>query len=399
MSAPHVVVVSQNVALEHDLRPRKEAETLAAAGYEVTLVGGSHAPARARDVVDARVRLQLYAQPAAGRGVAGQIREQGQALARALIGVIRSSRRAPIAALHVGNPPDNFFFVCKGLRGVQGSQPSFVFDQHDTTPLLLAAKHPGPRVTKHVLPVLRAMERRSFAAATLVVFANDAYRQRALREGLLRTDSEIVPNGFPLPAPSPHASWRNGTELIAYVGTIGEQDNVDHLVDAIAVLRNRRPLRVVVAGDGSALDTAKRRARELGVARAFEWLGFVTDRTRIAALVHDADVCVAPELDSEFNRHSTFVKIGEYMSAGAAIAAHRLPQTEALARDTVSYARDMSAEALAAAIEDLLEAPQRRRSLGQAATERFAAEISWDRVGGPRLAAAYERLFDPRVGR
>ena len=40
MKPPHVVIVNQNAPLELDLRPRREAETLAAAGYEVTLVGG-----------------------------------------------------------------------------------------------------------------------------------------------------------------------------------------------------------------------------------------------------------------------------------------------------------------------------------------------------------------------
>ena len=54
---------------------------------------------------------------------------------------------------------------------------------------------------------------------------------------------------------------------LAYVGTISEQDNVDHLVDAVAVLRARRRLKVVVAGDGSALAAVKQRARERRMSR------------------------------------------------------------------------------------------------------------------------------------
>src|SRR5207248_145087 len=103
------------------------------------------------------------------------------------------------------------------------------------------------------------------------------------------------------------------------------------------------------------------------VAAAFDWLGFVRDRDQIAALVRTADVCIAPEIDSEFNRLATFVKIVEYMSGGAAVVAHRLPQTEALAADTVTYAGDMTAEGLAAAIRDVLDAPERGRALGAAA--------------------------------
>jgi glycosyltransferase involved in cell wall biosynthesis len=150
---------------------------------------------------------------------------------------------------------------------------------------------------------------------------------------------------------------------------------------------------VVVAGSGSALAAVKQQARDRGVARSFEWLGLVKDRARIAALVRAADVCVAPEIDSEFNRLATFVKIIEYMSAGAAIVAHRLPQTEALAGDTIRYAPDMTPEGLAAAIDDLLRARERGRAMAVSARLRFDEQISWDRVGGPRLVAGYDRLL------
>jgi glycosyltransferase involved in cell wall biosynthesis len=399
MTPPHIAIVNQNLALERDLRPRREAETLAAAGYDVTLIGGCHSPVSAREAVDSRVRLELYSQPRAGTGVLGQMREQSQAMARAVAAVIRVSRRTPIAALHAGNPPDNFFLVAPITRPLQGFAPRFVYDQHDTAPALLAEKFPESPLAKSLLATARAIERRSFAAAALVVFASAAYRARAEREDLLSGDSEVVLNGFSLPDAPSDDRWRKGADhLLAYVGAIGEQDNVDHFVEAIAILGARRSLRVVVAGDGSALPAAKERAQDLGVASLFEWLGFVEDRSRIASLVRTSDVCVAPEIDSEFNRHTTFVKVIEYMSAGAGIAAHRLPQTEALAGETISYAADMTADGLSIAIEDLLDARERRRSLGEAARVRFEERLSWHHIGGPSLVAAYDRLFQSHDG-
>jgi glycosyltransferase involved in cell wall biosynthesis len=393
VKAPHVVIVNQNAPLEVDLRPRREAETLAAAGYAVTLVGGGRSPERVRETTAPDVALELYTQPQAGDGVAGQIREQSQAMARAMLAVRRTSRRTPVAAVHAGNPPDNFFLAGAFLRQTQGFAPRFVFDQHDASPVLLAEKFPRAPLARALTAAARALERQSFAAAGLVVFANNEYRARAAREGLLRGDSEVVPNGWSLPDVPPDPAWRNGAKhLLAYVGTIGEQDNVDHLVDALAIL-GPASLRVVVAGSGSALESVKQQARERGVSRSFEWLGLVEERQRIAALVRAADVCVAPEIDSEFNRLATFVKVIEYMSAGAAIAAHRLPQTETLAGSTIGYAPDMTAEGLAAAIGELLSAPERRSALGAAARRRFDERISWERVGGPRLVAGYERLL------
>ena len=48
---------------------------------------------------------------------------------------------------------------------------------------------------------------------------------------------------------------------------------------------------------------------------------------------------------------------------------------------------------------DLLDAPERRRSLGEAARLRFDERLSWNRSGGPSLVVAYDRLFQFRDGR
>ena len=185
MKAPHVVMVSQNALLELDMRPRREAEALAAAGYGVTLVGGCRAPERVRQLTAPDVNLELYSQPSGGIGVSGQIREQSQATVRAGTAVRRAARRAPVAAVHAGNPPDNFFPARRLLRPLQGFTPRFVFDQHDAAPLLLREKFPRTPFGRPLMAGARAIERRSFAAAGLVVFANEGYHARALREGLL----------------------------------------------------------------------------------------------------------------------------------------------------------------------------------------------------------------------
>lgn len=389
----HVAHVTQNAPLELDLRPRAEAAALAAAGYRVTLVGGTHDEERVRELVDPAVSLRLYAMPPEARSRGGQVVEVTRSLSRAGRALLEMARRDPIDIVHSSNPPDDLWVVLPLLRVAQHAVPRFVFDQHDVAPVLVAEKYGRSRTSRAIGAIAGMLERRSFNRADLVVFANDEYARRARAGGLLRGRSAVVPNGWTLPGRPDPSRWRNGAgAVLAYVGAINEQDCVPHFVDAVSSLP-RSDLLVWVAGDGAARADAERRARELGISDRFRWLGWVADRDELGSLVRTADVCVAPETDSEFNRLASFVKLVEYMSAGMPTAAHPLGQNLAVCGDTVEYAADMSAAALGKAIHRLLEDPERAHALGAAARRRFVTTIAWESVGAPRLVDAYRDAF------
>jgi glycosyltransferase involved in cell wall biosynthesis len=394
----HVAVVSQNADLRSDYRPRAEAEALAAAGFRTTLVGPTKDPAGVRAGLASDVRLLTFPMPRPAGSAAGQVLEQGSALLLTARSLIRLSRTSPIDVLHCANPPDDLWPTLRLLKATQGRRPLFVYDQHDVAPVLLLEKYGSGPAMRRLHSVARYLERASFSRADLVVFASPEYQHRARSEGLLSSECEIVPNGWSLPEVAGDRSWTvPGVPLVAYVGAIGEQDCVDHLVEAVAAVDGREGIRVVVAGDGPARLDAQRRAEELGVGRFFDWLGWVDDRETIASLVRSADVCVAPEKESEFNRLASFVKLGEYMSAGAAIAAHRLPQTERLCGESVAYADDMTPAGLAWAIRGLLDDRERAGRIGETARARFETDVKWETVGSRRLVHAYERLVDARA--
>jgi glycosyltransferase involved in cell wall biosynthesis len=390
----HVALVTQNADLELDLRPRAEAEALARAGFEVTLVGGTDNPSRLRDITAADVAIEAYPMPREASTAAGQVREQTQAFARATRALLRLARARGIDIVHSSNPPDNLWLALPLVRAAQGRMPRFVFDQHDVAPVLIQEKYGSSRPVQVVEALARLLEKRSFATAELVVFANAEYERRARADGLLRRGGVVVPNGWSLPDVPARPEWRDGARhLLVYVGAINEQDGVEHLVEAVSRLRQREDVRVLVAGDGAARPDAERRARELGLAARFTWLGWVRDRDDIASLVRSADVCVAPEIDSPFNRLASFVKLVEYMSAGAPTVAHRLAQNERLCGETIAYAQDMSAAALAEAISGVLEHPDDAARLAAEARTRFDQQISWQAAGRPRLVAAYRATF------
>ena len=390
----HIAIVSQNADLAVDIRPRAEAEALAGAGHNVTLVGGTRHLERLRELTAPSVGLYTYSMPQPAEGNAGQVRELAQSLARTAKALLLLSRVRPIDVLHSGNPPDNAWLLLRVLKGAQGFEPQFVYDQHDVAPVLAEEKLGSGPHGRAGVRLHERLESASFRRAALTVFANPEYERRARGLGLLTGEHVVVPNGWRLPVGEQNGTWKSAKKpLVAYIGTINEQDCVPHLVEALAHVRNIDGLRVVVAGDGSDRKAAERRAAELRIGPSVEWLGWVTDRRVLGSLVRAADVCVAPERDSSFNRLASFVKIVEYMSLGAPIVAHRLPQTEDLCDDSIEYADEMTAESLGKAIAALLDDPERAARLGMAALSRFEGTVAWESVGSRSLVAGYARAF------
>jgi glycosyltransferase involved in cell wall biosynthesis len=388
----HVALVTQNADLELDLRPRAEARALAEAGYHVTLVGGTRNVGRVRELAGDDIGVATYRFPTEATSAAGQVMELGISFTLMVRTLVQLSRQTRIDVIHSSNPPDNVWLVPPLLRATQPSAPQFVFDQHDVAPVLLTEKYGDQAVMRHLAKAAAFLERRSFANAALVIFANRAYEQRAQAERLLRGPSAVVPNGWSLPAAEADPTLRDGARrLVAYVGAINEQDHVDHLVEAAALLPE--DVRVCIAGDGAGRAEAERQANALGIADRVRFLGWMYRRSDVAALVRSADVCVAPERDTPFNRLASLVKLVEYMSAGAAIAGHRLAQTQRLCGDVVEYADDDSPQGLAGAIRRLLDDPERIRALGEAGRQRFRERIAWESVGAPSLVGAYRQTF------
>ena len=260
--------------------------------------------------------------------------------------------------------------------------------------MLIAEKYGSGPVMRSLAWLAQVLERASFSRASLAVFANSEYERRALANKLLAGQAAVVPNGWALPAAPPSPRWRgNARRLVAYVGAMGEQDCVVHLVEAIALLEEK-DVRVVLAGDGSARPAAEKRAAELGIAESFLWLGWVGRRDEIASLVRSADVCVAPETASAFNDAR---QLREARGVHVRRSARRRPQASADRRPLLGHDRVCGRH------ERRIARPcaRRCRSLtagGRSCSvrrrgDRFEELLRWENVGAPKLVEAYRSAF------
>jgi alpha-1,6-mannosyltransferase len=132
------------------------------------------------------------------------------------------------------------------------------------------------------------------------------------------------------------------------------------------LLRGRVSARLVVAGDGPLKQRLQATARDLPV----EWLGFVSDRARLAAVLADADVALAPGPVETFGLAAL-----EALACGTPVVAD---SRSALPGVIGPYAGRSAAgrwHGFADAVQDLLATPEQVR---RAAARARAEEFRWD---------------------
>jgi glycosyltransferase involved in cell wall biosynthesis len=276
----------------------------------------------------------------------------------------------------------------------------FVYDQHDLCPELLTAKYGERSQTSFSGRALRWLERRTYAAAHLVISPNESYADVARTRGRMPGERVFVVRSAPprdrftLPE-RPSMRWRRGhRHLVGYIGVMGVQDGVDHLLRAahrLVHVEKRSDVGFLLIGSGDEFDAVKALATELCLDEHVEFTGRINDLAEIADALGSTDLCVCPDPHNAFNDVSSMNKVVEYMALAKPVAAYALTETCATLRDGGRYADDGTPEALARAIGELLDDSSLRERMGRANRERFLDELTWEHQV-PRLLAAYHAL-------
>jgi alpha-1,6-mannosyltransferase len=102
--------------------------------------------------------------------------------------------------------------------------------------------------------------------------------------------------------------------LVVLVGRLALEKRVAFVLEALAIVARRRPLAVVVLGDGPERQRLEVRATKLGLGAVFT--GFVTDRERYARTVASADALVHGCAVETFG-----FAVAEALASGVAVAA------------------------------------------------------------------------------
>jgi glycosyltransferase involved in cell wall biosynthesis/peptidoglycan/xylan/chitin deacetylase (PgdA/CDA1 family) len=220
----------------------------------------------------------------------------------------------------------------------------------------------------------QCLQRLAYSAAHRVVANSKAAAHRLQVERVPNHKVVVIPNGIDLSL-FPPREYSPRPRRIAMVACLREEKRIDVLIAAAPRVLARHPdAQFVIAGDGSCRDELVALARTTGVFESFRFLGHSED---VPAVLAGSDLFVLPSRSEAFPN-----SIIEAMAAGLPVVATNVGGIPELVADgrTGRLVPPDNAEALAAALIDVLAQPDRAAELGRAGRRDIEQTYSFDRM-------------------
>lgn len=395
---PGAIAIVSHSYYEEDPRVRRQAESLAAAGWRVEVFGlrrpGDPHRSRLAGVEIHHLGVQRHQ----GAGPATYLAEYLSFFVRATFALSSAAIRRRFDVVQVATLPDWLVFAALPLRlaGVP-----VLLDLHEAMPDFFATRF--PRLARPwSRRLLRAAERASLAASTQAITVNSALRERLLRLGARADRIDVVPNSVSLarfdPARQPaRAFMADGQLRLIYAGALTPTYELDVAIRALALVHARRPeleIRLDLYGRGDVEEPLRTLAAELGLGDAIRFHGRIPIED-VPTAIAEADIGLAPTRLDPFTRSSLSTKIFEYAAMAKPVVASRLPLIEReLPRDAVAMYEPGDVESLGARILETVDEPA-ARSARVATLRSWVEGRPWE-DDAARYVGLIERLVDRR---
>jgi len=248
-----------------------------------------------------------------------------------------------------------------------------VYSRHSAFPVPAKLKYPPGRWVNKLL---------NEHYADHIIAVSPATRDNLTEAGISPKKITVVMNGVaPVPRTSPEeqAALRGeldipaGTCVFGILARLEDYKGHLYLVHAAKLLKDRgySNFRVLIAGTGTFEEEVRRAVVEMGVEDVVQMLGFRSD---VAALLSILDV----QLNASYGTEATSMALLEGMSLGLPSVVSDYggnPWVVSHGENGLVFPSRNSG-ALAEAMADLIDRPEKRAAMGQKALERFETQFT-----------------------
>ncbi len=191
---------------------------------------------------------------------------------------------------------------------------------------------------------------------------------------------------------SQKAMLDDGKRNLLFVGRLEKRKGAKYLLRAFVGIHARHPnTRLIVVGEGGLRKGYERAMKAAGVEDVV-FAGFVPE-AELPRYYASADICCSPATGHE----SFGIVLLEAMASGKPVVASNIDGYAQVLTHGVEglLVRPKDPDAIAQAVEQLLNSPETRMAMGEKGRLR-AQEFSWERVA-QRVLSYYERLLYERA--
>ncbi|MCE5249856.1 glycosyltransferase family 4 protein [bacterium] len=346
----------------------KECRSLADAGYEVHLV----APHDRDEVVDG---VRIHA-----------VRRRHSKLKRMMfspVDVLRKALKIDAPLYHFHDPE----LIPAGLI-LRALGKSVIYDVHEDYPETVPNKQVVPRAFGQPAGlIMRLIERCASPLFSAVVVVTPAIHAR-FRSYTGKT--HLIYN-FPIVRDHGAIPWESREDAVCYLGSIASNRGILEMVKAIALVREKIPAKLILAGDF----TSKSLEREISALPEFssvEYHGFVEfdESDKLLARAKAGLIVVHPE---QRYRVSYPNKLFEYMMAGIPVIASDFPLWREMIEESQCgiLVDPLDPDAIADAIVTMLQNPGEAQAMGTRGHEAAKEKYRWENENR-KLLTLYESL-------
>jgi glycosyltransferase involved in cell wall biosynthesis len=388
----HILFIVENNPVPHDIRVWNEALAVKEFGYNVTILCPRSIKSPKKFEIIDNIRIYRHYIPFEADGKFALLLEYLNAIFWEFILSIFIFMKRPFDFIHAANPPDHIFLIAAFFKIFK---VKFIFDHHDLTPENYLAKfHRKDLFYKISL----LMEKMTFRIADTVITTNESYQKIALTRGNKKIEEIFVVRNGPdlsrIPQVVPNNKWKSNFKyLVAYVGNIGSQENIDILLKIVEYLVNKKKfvsIKYTIIGTGPQLEKMIQLCISMKIDQYVTFTGYIPYKDFYEILA-TADLCINPELSNAFTDKSTMLKIMDYMTFGKPIVQFETTEGKVTAGEAGFYVKENNIAHFGDAIINLLDDPQNRKQMGEIGRKRIEEQLNWN-VQKKSLKAAYQYL-------
>jgi glycosyltransferase involved in cell wall biosynthesis len=373
------MVVDNDV--QRDPRVRKEARSLATAGYRVVVVGVSRSgPVPPAEETVSGYRIERVISRLGRDRVGGK---PGH-LVRTVEGFVRAAWRLRSVNARTCHAHDFMGLLIAALAGIPGR--SLVYDTHE-----LFFERPLPAITRRLRWLLRPLERFLARRARCVITVSEGCanyfteRYGVARAVVVRNvmdADEVSEQAVPFEAPARH--------MVAHSGWLSPERHLEELVGSLAHLP--ATVGLVLVGGGRLEPALRARAESLGVSDRLVTLGVVETGQIVPTLRQATVAAVLIEPRYESYRRSLPNKFFEAVAAGLPLVVGAIPEVKRLveAYDIGVVCDPSDPRSIADAVKRVLE-PDMLARMGPN-VRRARQELSWASEAGKMIALYRDAL-------